>query len=140
MKIKISSKMSACFYPIKNSDNYQKNFVMKFRFIEHINLIYNIEKTKIYEFIRHLFSKDCDSNILFGFEKSKERFWYKKYDNKKTCELYIEIDIIKINFHSSKIKIIPLVGIDKDIKNIIFSIDRFLQLHQKYDAEINCIL
>jgi hypothetical protein len=124
--------MSVCFYPIDISKTNTKRVTEKFRFIEHINLICCIEKSKLYEIMIKILSKKCHMS-MFGYERFKERFWFKNIKNKKYCNLHIEIEIIKINYCCSKIKITPLVGIDKYIKEFILYIDKCLMLYHNYN-------
>ena len=123
--------MAVCFNPIKISQNNSQRVTEKFRFIEHINLICCIETSKLYEIIRKMLSEKCDMSV-FGYERRKERFWFKNIQNKNYCNLHIEIELIKINYCYSRIKIIPLVGMDRYIKEFILYIDKCLLLYQNY--------
>jgi hypothetical protein len=119
--------MTACFYQIR-MDNILSKKDDNFRFIECIKLIYYIEKNKINEVIKYIMTYYCGIHIL-GYYKYCDKYWCKK-KSKASCDLHIEIEVIKKGFNYSHIKIIPLVGNDKIINNFVKKFHEGLQLYQ----------
>lgn len=123
--------MSACFYPINFEDKSYLKKINKFRFMNYISLLYNIDSEKIIEIIRHILSKYCDISVI-GYDKKYQKIWCKKY-NKSICDLHIEIEIIYKDYELSQIKIIPLIGNDLNIKRFVSIISQFLKIYQKHN-------
>lgn len=118
--------MTACFYPIKLNNMRSSSRKERFRFIEHINLLYNVEKSDIDDMMRKIISDNCNVSVI-GYEKYYDKFWCKKY-NRDSCDLHIEIQIIGKGRKSSIIKIIPLVGVNTDIVKFILTLDKQIRI------------
>ncbi len=127
--------MTTFYYPIKN-DNISSKKDEKYRFIEHINLIYYIEKSKIDELIRYIFTNYCGVSV-FGYYKNSDVYWCKK-NSKYSCDLHVEIQIIKKSKEYSHIKIIPLVGNDENIRYFVTNLHNSLQLYQRSNFIKTC--
>jgi len=119
--------MTACFYPIR-TDIVSPKTDVKFRFKEHIILIYYIDKTKLDDIIKHILTDYCSISIM-GYYKRSDKFWCKKY-TKYSCDLHIEIQIIKKSFGHSIVKISPFVGDDTNIKTFVSKLhDNLMVFH-----------
>lgn len=128
--------MTACFYPIRLDEMNPKKFC-KFRFMEQINLIYYIDKNKLDDLLKYILTEYCDISMM-GYYKHNDKYWCKKY-SKYSCDLYIEIQIIKKSFDHTIVRVNPFVGNDTNINNFITSLHESLQVHQASNFIRNCL-
>ena len=120
--------MTACFYPINFESVNLPNKKERFRYIDYIKLFYYIEKSNVDDIMRKILSEHCDVSVI-GYDKYSDKFLCKKY-GKNSCELHIEIKIINKGRNCSLVKIIPLVGVDTNIKKFVLAVDKCLRLCQ----------
>jgi hypothetical protein len=128
--------MTACFYPIR-IENITPKKNDKYRFIDYINLIYYINKTKLDDIIRYILYDYCGVSVL-GYYKSRHVYWCKK-NSKYSCDLHLEISIIKKDDNYSQIKISALVGNDLEIVSFIKKLHESLQLYETTNFIKTCL-
>ena len=128
--------MTACFYPIRIDSRSTKKDD-KYRFIDYINLIYYINKTRLDDIIRYILSDYCGISVI-GYYKSSDVYWCKK-NSKYSCNLHVEIKIIRKGDNYSQIKISALVGNDLEILSFIKKLHESLQLYETTNFIKTCL-
>ena len=129
-------KMAACFYRIK-IDSISPKKDDKFRFMDYINLIYYINKTKIDDIIMYIIKYCCSVSVM-GYYNYNDVYWCKK-NSKYSCDLHIEIKIIKKSDEYSQIKLTALVGNDAEIISFVKKLHERLQLYQTTNFIKTCL-
>lgn len=119
--------MTACFYQVKIDNMYPRRDE-KFRFIDYINLVYYVDKNKIDEMIKYILIDYCGNSVM-GYDNHSDKYWCKK-NSRYSCDLHIEIEIIKKGYGYSRLKITPLVGNDTNIKYFIKKLHESIKLYE----------
>jgi len=120
-------RMSVCFTPpIKRSQSLREK--VDFKYIPELCLNCNISKNKLLDIIKITFTEKARFSA-FGFNKSTEEFWAKKFVKDKFL-LHFTINIIHRDLHSSNIIITFLVADNKEVENLLSIVKNIIILYQ----------
>ena len=120
--------MSICYYPIKQKSKSSDNKLERFRIINEINITYNLDKSIFDKIMQRVLIEFCQSNVI-GYNKYFDKYWCKKM-NKGICKLHVEIMVNYKGYDYAEIRIIPLVGINDDIKTFIFDFHESIEMYK----------
>jgi hypothetical protein len=120
--------MSVCYYPVQQKSTSSNNKLERFRIINEINLTYNLDKSVFDKIMQRVLIEFCESTVL-GYDRYLDKYWCKKI-NKGICKLHVEIIVNFKDYDFSEIRIIPLVGINDDIKTFIFDFHESIQIYK----------
>lgn len=119
--------MSVCYYQKENSELISPRSLERYRFINIEFICFNINKVKLTYVLNKILTEFCDASVI-GYKCYNERFWCKTYED-KFCRLHIELEICSQGFDFCEVKIIPLIGTDKLIKNFVSNLTESIELY-----------
>jgi hypothetical protein len=119
-------RMMACFKPmVLNSKMREKT---AFYYIPEMLFKCNINKDKLIDIIKVTFAEKCKFNA-FGFNKSTEQFWAKKFSNNKFM-LHFTLNIIYSDLYTSSIVINLLIADDTEVTNLLSVVESIIIMYQ----------
>lgn len=120
-------RMSACFTPpIKRSPSLREK--VAFKYIPELIFKCNINKNKLLDIIKNTFTEKGRFNA-FGFNKSTQEFWAKKFIKDKFL-LHLTINVVYCDLQSSNIVVTFLVANNAEVQNLLSIIKNIIILHQ----------
>ncbi len=128
--------MTACLHPI-NLKNLTRSHRFKYRFLSKISIHCEIDKNKLYDIIQFSLSQKGDLSV-FGYNTTCQEFWAKKII-KDDFLLHFTLSINSLGYESSNIIVTPILGSDKEIKNLVHNIKDMINLYEKTNFIKNCI-
>ena len=119
--------MTACLIPfclkkITSRDN------LRYRIIPKISICCDIDKNKLSDIIQSSFTQKGDLSV-FGYNTHCDEFWAKKII-KDEFLLHFTLTVKSIGYENSNIIITPIVGNDKEIKNLLSHIKETIYLYK----------
>jgi len=119
-------RMMVCFKPIAfNSKMREKS---AFYYTPEMLFKCNINKDKLIDIIKDTFTEKGRFNA-FGFNKSTEQFWAKKFVNNKFL-LHFTLNIKYCDLDSSSIVINLLVADDKELTKLLSIVESIIIMYQ----------
>ena len=119
-------RMMVCFKPIAfNSKMREKS---AFYYTPEMLFKCNINKDKLIDIIKDTFTEKGRFNA-FGFNKSTEQFWAKKFVNNKFL-LHFTLNIKYCDIDSSSIVINLLVADDKELTKLLSIVESIIIMYQ----------
>jgi hypothetical protein len=128
--------MSACLHPI-NLKNLTRSHKFKYRFLSKISIHCDIDRNKLSDIIQFSFSQKGDLSV-FGYNTISQEFWAKKII-KDDFLLHFTLTINSIGYESSNIIITPILGSDKEIKNLVHNVKEMINLYEDSNFIKHCI-
>ena len=121
--------MTVCFQPFEQTNMKHKMEKVKFRYIQPITIICNVNIEYLYEIIEKNLEYNDDLNV-YGFNKKAKEFWGKQIV-KSVNKLHFNLSIHKKDYLQSYIIITPVVGTDAEIEKLLSNITGFIRLFEK---------
>jgi hypothetical protein len=119
-------RMIACFKPMSLNSKIRDKTA--FYYIPEMLFKCNINKDKLIDIIKITFTEKGRFNA-FGFNKSTQEFWAKKFVNNKFL-LHFTLNINYCDLDSSNIVINLLVADDKELTNLLSIVESIIFLYQ----------
>ena len=114
-----------------NLKNMPYNPDLRYRLISKISISCDIDKNKLIDIIQFIFSQKSDLSV-FGYNTRSQEFWGKKII-KNEFLLHVTLSIKSVSSEKSNIIVTPIIGNDKEIKNIVLIIKEMICLYQKFN-------
>jgi hypothetical protein len=121
--------MTVCFLPFEQTNMKHKMEKVKFRYIQPITIICNVNIEYLYEIIEKNLEYNDGLNV-YGFNKKTQEFWGKKII-KSVNKLHFNLSIHKKDYSQSYITITPIVGTNLEIEKLLANITSFIRLFEK---------
>ena len=125
--------MTACLIPFSLKKITSRDS-LRYRIIPKISICCDIDKNKLSDIIQSSFTQKGDLSV-FGYNTHSDEFWAKKII-KDEFLLHFTLSIKSHGYENSNIIITPIVGNDKEIKNLLSHIKETIYLY-KYSSLIN---
>ena len=119
-------RMTACFKPIVMNSRFREK--SQFYYIPEMLFKCNINKDKLEDIIKLTFTEKGCFNA-FGFNKSTQEFWAKKFINNKFL-LHFTLNVIYCDINSSNIVINLLVADNKELTKLLTIVESIIILYQ----------
>ena len=111
-----------------NLKNMTYNPDLRYRLISKISICCDIDKNKLSDIIQSSFTQKGDLSV-FGYNTHYDEFWAKKII-KDEFLLHFTLTVKSIGYENSNIIITPIVGNDKEIKNLLSHIKETIYLYK----------
>jgi hypothetical protein len=128
--------MSACLHPI-NFKNLTRSHKFRYRFLSKISIHCDIDKNKLSDIIQYTFTQKGHLSV-FGYNTHSEEFWAKKITNNEFM-LHFTLSINSLGYENSNIIVTPIIGSDKEIKNLVHEIKEIINLYENSNFIKHCI-
>ena len=115
-------RMIVCFKPIEFNSKMREKAA--FCYTPEMLFKCNINKDKLIDIIRDTFTEKGRFNA-FGFNKSTEQFWAKKFSNNKFM-LHFTLNIIYIDLYTSSIVINLLIADDTEVTKLLSVVESII--------------
>ena len=119
--------MTACLIPFSLKKITSRD-PLRYRIISKISISCDIDKNKLYDLIQFTFIKKGEFSV-FGYNTHSEEFWAKKIV-KDEFLLHFTLNIKSDGYEKSNIIVKPIIGSDKEIKNLVSDIKEMINLHE----------
>ena len=121
--------MTVCYLPFSQNNLKPKSEKVRFRYIQPITIICNINIEHLYEIIEKNLEYNDVLNV-YGFNKKTQEFWGKQII-KSVNKLHFNLSIRKLDYSQSYITITPIVGTNLEIEKLLVNITSFIRLFEK---------
>jgi hypothetical protein len=119
--------MTACLIPFSLKKITSRDS-LRYRIIPKISICCDIDKNKLSDIIQSSFTQKGDLSV-FGYNTHYDEFWAKKII-KDEFLLHFTLTVKSIGYDNSNIIITPIVGNDKEIKNLLSHIKETIYLYK----------
>jgi len=119
--------MTACLIPFSLKKITSRDS-LRYRIIPKISICCDIDKNKLSDIIQSSFTQKGDLSV-FGYNTHYDEFWAKKII-KDEFLLHFTLTVKSIGYENSNIIITPIVGNDKEIKNLLSHIKETIYLYK----------
>ena len=119
--------MTACLIPFCLKKITSRDS-LRYRIIPKISICCDIDKNKLSDIIQSSFTQKGDLSV-FGYNTHCDEFWAKKIINDEFL-LHFTLTVKSIGYENSNIIITPIVGNDKEIKNLLSHIKETIYLYK----------
>lgn len=119
--------MTACLIPFCLKKITSRDS-LRYRIIPKISICCDIDKNKLSDIIQTSFTQKGDLSV-FGYNTQCDEFWAKKII-KDEFLLHFTLTVKSIGYENSNIIITPIVGNDKEIKNLLSHIKETIYLYK----------
>ena len=119
--------MTACLIPFSLKKITSRDS-LRYRIIPKISICCDIDKNKLSDIIQTSFTQKGDLSV-FGYNTHYDEFWAKKII-KDEFLLHFTLTVKSIGYENSNIIITPIVGNDKEIKNLLSHIKETIYLYK----------
>ena len=119
--------MTACLIPFSLKKITSRDS-LRYRIIPKISICCDIDKNKLSDIIQSSLTQKGDLSV-FGYNTHCDEFWAKKII-KDEFLLHFTLTVKSIGYENSNIIITPIVGNDKEIKNLLFHIKETIYLYK----------
>ena len=119
--------MTACLIPFSLKKITSRDS-LRYRIIPKISICCDIDKNKLSDIIQSSFTQKGDLSV-FGYNIHYDEFWAKKII-KDEFLLHFTLTVKSIGYENSNIIITPIVGNDKEIKNLLSHIKETIYLYK----------
>ena len=119
--------MTACLIPFSLKKITSRDS-LRYRIIPKISICCDIDKNKLSDIIQTSFTQKGDLSV-FGYNTYSDEFWAKKII-KDEFLLHFTLTVKSIGHENSNIIITPIVGNDKEIKNLLSHIKETIYLYK----------
>ena len=119
--------MTACLIPFCLKKITSRDS-LRYRIIPKISICCDIDKNKLSDIIQSSFTQKGDLSV-FGYNTHYDEFWAKKII-KDEFLLHFTLTVKSIGYENSNIIITPIVGNDKEIKNLLSHIKETIYLYK----------
>ena len=119
--------MTACLIPFCLKKITSRDS-LRYRIIPKISICCDIDKNKLSDIIQASFTQKGDFSV-FGYNTHYDEFWAKKII-KDEFLLHFTLTVKSIGYENSNIIITPIVGSDKEIKNLLSHIKETIYLYK----------
>jgi hypothetical protein len=119
-------RVMSCFKPSILNSKLKGN--LAFYYIPEMLFKCNINKDKLIDIIKVTFAEKCKFSA-FGFNKSREQFWAKKFSNNKFM-LHFTLNIIYSDLYTSNIVINLLIADDTEVTKLLSVVESIIIMHQ----------
>jgi hypothetical protein len=119
--------MTACLIPFSLKKITSRD-ALRYRIIPKISICCDIDKNKLSDIIQSSFTQKGDLSV-FGYNTHYDEFWAKKII-KDEFLLHFTLTVKSIGYDNSNIIITPIVGNDKEIKNLLSHIKETIYLYK----------
>ena len=119
--------MTACLIPFSLKKITSRDS-LRYRIIPKISICCDIDKNKLSDIIQASFTQKGDFSV-FGYNTHYDEFWAKKII-KDEFLLHFTLTVKSIGYENSNIIITPIVGNDKEIKNLLSHIKETIYLYK----------
>ncbi len=119
--------MTACLIPFSLKKITSRD-ALRYRIIPKISICCDIDKNKLSDIIQNSFTRKGDLSV-FGYNTYSDEFWAKKII-KDEFLLHFTLTVKSIGHENSTIIITPIVGNDKEIKNLLSHIKETIFLYK----------
>ena len=117
------------YFTYKNDENsVSKRRIKKFRCVNIKLIEFNINTIKLTKIMNSILTDFCEATVI-GYEKRKNKYWCKKYDDKE-CSLHIELEIIYESIEYSTVKFVPVIGTENIIENFVSNFVESIELYR----------
>lgn len=114
-----------------NLKNMSYNQDLRYRLISKISICCDINKNKLIDIIQFIFSQKSDLSV-FGYNTKSQEFWAKKII-KNEFLLHVTLSIKSNASENSNIIVTPIIGNDKEIKNLILNLKEMLNIYKSFN-------
>jgi hypothetical protein len=128
--------MTACLIPFCLKKTTSRD-PLRYRIIPKISICCDIDKNKLSDIIQFSFAQKGDLSV-FGYNTHCDEFWAKKIV-KDEFLLHFTLNIKSIGYENSNIIVTPIVGNDKEIKNLILYIKEMIDLYESSNFIKHCV-
>jgi hypothetical protein len=128
--------MTACLIPFCLKRTTSRD-ALRYRIIPKISICCDIDKNKLSDIIQFSFAQKGDLSV-FGYNTRYNEFWAKKIV-KDEFLLHFTLNIKSIGYENSNIIITPIIGNDKEIKNLILYIKEMIELYESSNFIKHCV-
>ena len=128
--------MSAYTIPSSLKKNTSRES-FRYGIIPNISIYCDIDKSKLLDIIQFTFKQKGDFSV-FGYNTNTEEFWAKKFI-KNEFLLHFTLIIKSKDYENSNIIIKPIIGSDKEIKNLVSDIKEMINLYKNSDFIKHCV-
>ena len=128
--------MTACLVPFSFKKITSRD-ALRYRIIPKISICCDIDKNKLSEIIQFTFIQKGDLSV-FGYNTHSEEFWAKKIVNNEFL-LHFTLNIQSNGYQNSNIIVTPIIGNDKEIKNLVSDIKEMVNLYENSNFIKYCI-
>jgi len=119
--------MTACILPFSIKKISSRD-ILRYRIIPKISIYCDIDKNKLSDIIQLTFTQKGDFSVI-GYDTNSEEFWAKKIV-KDEFLLHFTLNIKREGYEKSNIIVKPIIGNDKEIKNLVSNIKEMINLHE----------
>jgi signal peptidase I len=128
--------MTACLIPF-NLKKLSSRDRLRYRIIPKISICCDIDKNKLSDLIQFTFIQKGDLSV-FGYNTHSDEFWAKKIV-KDEFLLHFTLNVKSIGYENSNIIVTPIIGNDKEIKNLILYIKETIELYKSSNFIKYCV-
>jgi signal peptidase I len=128
--------MTACLIPFCLKKTTSRD-ALRYRIIPKISICCDIDKNKLSDLIQFTFIQKGDLSV-FGYNTHSDEFWAKKIV-KDEFLLHFTLNVKSIGYENSNIIVTPIIGNDKEIKNLILYIKETIELYKSSNFIKYCV-
>jgi len=128
--------MTACLIPF-NLKKLSSRDRLRYRIIPKISICCDIDKNKLSDIIQFTFTQNSDFSVI-GYNTHSEEFWAKKIV-KDEFLLHFTLNIKSHGYEKSNIIVHPIIGNDKEIKNLVSEIKEMINLYESSNFIKHCV-
>jgi hypothetical protein len=128
--------MIACLVPFSFKKISSRD-ALRYRIIPKISICCDIDKNKLSEIIQYTLIQKGDFSVI-GYNTHSEEFWAKKIV-KDEFILHFTLNIKTEGYEQSNIIVKPIIGNDKEIKNLVSEIKEMINLYESSNFIKHCV-
>ena len=128
--------MSAYTIPLSFKKKTSRD-LLRYGIIPNISICCDIDKSKLLDIIQFTFTQKGYLSV-FGYNTNTEEFWAKKFI-KNEFLLHFTLTIKSNGYENSNIIINPIIGSDKEIKNVVSDIKEMINLYKNSNFIKYCV-
>ena len=128
--------MTACLVPFSLKKISPRD-ALRYRIIPKISICCDIDKNKLSDIIQLTLTQKGDFSVI-GYNTHSEEFWAKKIV-KDEFLLHFTLNIKTEGYEQSNIIVKPIIGNDKEIKNLVSYITETIDLYKRSNFIKYCI-
>jgi len=115
------------YYLVNNKNNMKRDLNRRLCDIKIYK--FNISINNLLKIINNILSDFCDAKVI-GYNTTKNIHWCKIFNDKLSCSLHIELEILLENKYSTEVKFNALIGDSSLMEDFVLNFTESIELYR----------